>query len=383
MGQVPPETRNVLGLGLAVLLALGSVGGLASMAGCIGHSSRATKSPKVSSQSSRTNTQKSNTLPVDVNVVAPPPVPGFSRSQLSITTAQVVFLSRTERAALTDEEHLSFLESFGSIPEDSKRGEDWRDWHLATRTSWWGRKLDPKEFWKARPVWLDESAKFEALRHGRLYPPIPYAVPELVSKLSDDDVLLQSADPRHPKSPPRWSVREREFWKTFLDRHPKPPEVFEKELYEMAKSAMEQKYRCERGNIPNMTPEKLQAQNEWIFKAVAKERGLPEESVSYASLYWTYVLNRQREYQKIISHPGGSDSGWAKSFVSEFYADTDLLTRPLMPDELKIANTWKVHYLQKLRHEKTDESYIAAYLKAWNLSEAEVFAADQQREPAR
>jgi hypothetical protein len=36
---------------------------------------------------------------------------------------------------------------------------------------------------------------------------------------------------------------------------------------------------------------------------------------------------------------------------------------------------WKIAYLQRLRKEKTDESYINAYLKAWNLSPAEAFAA--------
>jgi hypothetical protein len=40
---------------------------------------------------------------------------------------------------------------------------------------------------------------------------------------------------------------------------------------------------------------------------------------------------------------------------------------------MRAANAWKIAYLQRLRREKTDESYINAYLQAWNLSATEVF----------
>jgi hypothetical protein len=41
--------------------------------------------------------------------------------------------------------------------------------------------------------------------------------------------------------------------------------------------------------------------------------------------------------------------------------------------EVKTTNAWKLAYLQRLRGENTDESYINAYLQAWNLSASEVF----------
>ena len=56
--------------------------------------------------------------------------------------------------------------------------------------------------------------------------------------------------------------------------------------------------------------------------------------------------------------------------------DTKLITEPLTADQLKAANVWKLAYLQRLRREKTDEQYIQAYLKAWNLTENEVFGAN-------
>lgn len=57
--------------------------------------------------------------------------------------------------------------------------------------------------------------------------------------------------------------------------------------------------------------------------------------------------------------------------------DRKLITEPLMEDQLRAANAWKVAYLQRLRREKVDESYINAYLKAWSLSAAEVFPEDK------
>ena len=44
-------------------------------------------------------------------------------------------------------------------------------------------------------------------------------------------------------------------------------------------------------------------------------------------------------------------------------------TPPEVPDELKTAYAWRTKYLRRLRREGTDESYIEAYKKAWNLSE--------------
>jgi hypothetical protein len=50
-----------------------------------------------------------------------------------------------------------------------------------------------------------------------------------------------------------------------------------------------------------------------------------------------------------------------------------LITDPLAPDQVAAANAWKIAYLQRLRKENTDESYISAYLTAWKLSATEVF----------
>ena len=45
----------------------------------------------------------------------------------------------------------------------------------------------------------------------------------------------------------------------------------------------------------------------------------------------------------------------------------------LSADDLKAANAWKIAYLRRLRTEKTDESYINAYVKAWGVDPKVVF----------
>jgi len=61
------------------------------------------------------------------------------------------------------------------------------------------------------------------------------------------------------------------------------------------------------------------------------------------------------------------------NFFKEVYVDHALITEPLTREQLDKANAWKVKYLNRLRDEKWDESYINAYLKAWNLTDEYVF----------
>jgi hypothetical protein len=97
-------------------------------------------------------------------------------------------------------------------------------------------------------------------------------------------------------------------------------------------------------------------------------------------LFWAYVMKQRQEYAKEQAQADdwkSHGSHLAESFLTRFlerlYVDPKFITDPLTPDQLKAANAWKIAYLQRLRREKTDESYITAYLKAWNLTEAEVF----------
>jgi hypothetical protein len=50
------------------------------------------------------------------------------------------------------------------------------------------------------------------------------------------------------------------------------------------------------------------------------------------------------------------------------------MTEPPEAVVLDLANAWKVAYLRRLSAEKADQSYIDAYLKAWNLRTTDVFS---------
>jgi hypothetical protein len=91
-------------------------------------------------------------------------------------------------------------------------------------------------------------------------------------------------------------------------------------------------------------------------------------------------MNRRQEYATERARATDWESrapGEAKRIVGRFLeglaVDKKFITEPLTDAEVKAANSWKTAYLQRLRQQKVDESYIGAYLKAWNLSSAEVF----------
>lgn len=209
------------------------------------------------------------------------------------------------------------FEFAGEVPADASYQ---RDWPIAQYTTWWGKRLDPKAFWKGRTIWLDVSASNAARRHGREYPPIPDSVDiSSLADFSDQDVGSTSGGPDSgPFITFYGSYRERVYWDQFWKTHPKPPEDLAREQSQVAQDI-------------SVLPSYLTNSD----KSRAIQLGYPPEVFTDDALHWCRV--------------GGQS---------------------------KAANTWKISYLQRLRREHTDESYINAYLKAWNLSATDVFSAD-------
>ena len=85
-------------------------------------------------------------------------------------------------------------------------------------------------------------------------------------------------------------------------------------------------------------------------------------------------MEERAEYKRDIGRGMAPDNPSIALFLQTLKVDPELITNPLTADQIKAANVWKIAYLLRLRREKTDESYINAYLKAWNLSSTEVFA---------
>ncbi len=62
-----------------------------------------------------------------------------------------------------------------------------------------------------------------------------------------------------------------------------------------------------------------------------------------------------------------------ENFMNNLVVEPKFITDPLTADQIEAACAWKIAYLQRLRSEKVDQSYINAYLKAWKLSPEQVF----------
>jgi hypothetical protein len=75
----------------------------------------------------------------------------------------------------------------------------------------------------------------------------------------------------------------------------------------------------------------------------------------------------------------GDEQHTDTQLIASAAVDPSYIIQPLTHEQLKAANAWKIGYLQRLRRENVDESYINAYLKAWNLSATEVFNSANER----
>jgi hypothetical protein len=101
--------------------------------------------------------------------------------------------------------------------------------------------------------------------------------------------------------------------------------------------------------------------------------GCPPEAITDDALYWTYVEQQREVYNTQIAPLVGRNPYVVSNYLAKLYVASEVVTNTLTPEQLKAANAWKVAYLQRLQRENTDDSYINAYLKAWNLTASEVF----------
>ena len=258
--------------------------------------------------------------------------------------------SLAERNRLTRGDRLKWLEQNGRVPDDAEYGDN--DWYLAQNTSWWGKPIDPKIFWKNRVIWDDDSADLAARRHGRAYPPIPNGE-SMFAGLPDDAKIYWNSfhlDSRNLHF--AVSSKENAFWDWFAKNRPRPPKDLALEQISAAERVMNLKGVIKKENVTKM----------------AIILGCPVEMLTDDALSWTYVLESRKEYEQLLGKRFSTDR-----FLSLLVVSTNLITEPLTSDQLKAANAWKLAYLQRLRREKTDEQYIQAYLKAWKLTESEVF----------
>jgi hypothetical protein len=84
------------------------------------------------------------------------------------------------------------------------------------------------------------------------------------------------------------------------------------------------------------------------------------------------VERKRRNFERFKSE-GQAGELELRLLLEKLLVDTAYIMEPLSSDHQSAANAWKIAYLRRLRNEKTNETYIGAYLKAWNLSADSVF----------
>lgn len=336
------KTRNTL-----IILALASVCGLVVM--LLGHP--------------RARVAQSPTQPLG-NVS---PAPESRTNQDGPVRNVPAFSQRLLREVPNAVQRFTRLERLGQVPQDA----DLWDWSLAQKTSWWGRRLDPKTFWKDRTLWLDASAWQAARRHGRQYPPIPYDDPRFASRSDVDRSSMPSAD--SPGVCCLRSDKENAFWDDFAKKHPQPPEYIASEQALLAERILGRHYRFNHGTGSSlMTEGGLEAMDGGV-RGRAQALGFPPEAFTDEALHWRYVLEKRAEYEQQYVRTRAENTLRSSNFLARVWVDPKLITEPLTDAQLKAADAWEIAYLQRLHREQADESYINAYLQAWNLSGTEVF----------
>jgi hypothetical protein len=282
-------------------------------------------------------------------------------------------LALEQRRLLSQGDRLRWLERNGIVPEDA----DIVDWQLAQQASWWGKPLDSKEFWKDQVVWYDKASEQRARRKGRAYPPMPYDDPRFASYVNDRDFDNSTFwNIEGPNIHFRGTERESAFWAEFIKTKPHPPERLVREQYQIANAILGNRYRFEKeGNPAKTNPQRLAQQQQSEIEQ-AQMLGSPAEAFGEEALFWSYVMKQREEYRTRIVSLSGVNQKVFTNWIGRLFVEQKYVTEPLTAEHLKAANAWKVTYLQRLRREKVDESYINAYLKAWNLTPTQVFGAN-------
>lgn len=285
------------------------------------------------------------------------------------STLSEASLSSNILAAKPDAQNrLARLEQLGRVPENA----DVWDWSLAQKTSWWGKRIDPAQFWSGRPVWLDRANVLAAHQHGRFYPPIPYEDTRFKTRSNKDEPTMASPD--SPDVTLYLTDEESAFWDLFSKTHPKPPESITEWQRRLAEDILGTRHNFEMHVNPGSVNQTDIREMEQAARDRVLRLGYPPEAFSDESLRWAYVISKRTLYEQqfVQAHTEGTSA--ASNFLARLCVDSKLITKPLTEDQLKASNAWKIRYLQRLRNEGNDESYIAAYLQDWNLSPDGVFA---------
>jgi hypothetical protein len=167
-----------------------------------------------------------------------------------------------------------------------------------------------------------------------------------------------------------YSSKEAAFWAKFTAAHPKPPETLESQQGRLAKIAItrSQARASSTQAASRYTQDGLTIEKNRLIN----DLGFPGEAFSDTALFWAYVMKSREEYRRLQTS-GTSNAVLTERFFRVLLVDPKYVTDPLSSQQIEAADEWKTTYLQRLRREGTNETYITAYLRAWELTPEGVF----------
>ncbi len=225
---------------------------------------------------------------------------------------------------------------------------------------------DPAVFWSNRVVWLDREVMKAATDHGRAYPPMPYVDPEAMAIAPTPlGHHVESLDIVVPRL--KGNNRERWFWDKFSRTHPHPPDYLDALFVSESMSSGDSLLTAKKNGDPrwtSKTPGGLGSRRRDYPKM-----GIPIEMLDAESLAaCCHLIKGDKPYNassfRLSQQLAAGTIPAVEEFLERGFEDASEVE-----SELKTAYAWRTKYVRRLRREGTDESYIEAYKKAWNLSE--------------
>lgn len=284
-------------------------------------------------------------------------------------SASVICPKPQDRLKMGLPDRLALLERLGCIPEDG----DLSDYSIAQKASWWGHRLDPVSFWSNRVVWLDDRSLADAYRHGRRFPPIPHGDLRLVDRDDTRDVPSCLASAEGPSIQYQMTDRENAYWNTFGAVHPRPPEDLERGQRDLAERVLKALFAFEHGgNSAGLTSTEL-ADMIGHWRQEAADSGYPAEALTDEALRLTYLVQVRADYQNALAAQAVGNTLPMRRLERRLYVPLEEVKQPAGNADQGALAAWKTTYLRRLRAQRVDESYIIAYMKAWNLNPKLVF----------